>query len=151
MQGRSPEFDATISKSHTAVQQVDVIRDGKVVDQLAIHAGSVTADRTAAQMRTFEIDVSDPNGTLVPDGMTSELAPFGTRVQLRKGVRISNVQVQAVFYGTTASWVPSGTSTGVLSSVLIDPSDGSITLGPPAAEDLFPSPTLYPSSTLFPY
>jgi hypothetical protein len=111
------------------VQQVDVIQNGKVVDNLAIHAGSVSADRTAAQMRTFEIEVSDPNGTLTPEGMTSTLAPFGTRVQLYKGVRISNVEVQAVFYGTATSWVPSGTSTGALVSVKVD-TDGSITLGP---------------------
>jgi len=130
MQGRSPEFDATITKPHVAVQQVEVIQNGKVVDQLAIHAGSVTADRTAAQMRNFEVEVSDPNGTLTPLGMTSELAPFGTRVQLYKGVRISNVEVQAVFYGTATSWVPSGASTGTLSGTLVDPSDGSITLGP---------------------
>lgn len=151
MQARSPEFDATITKPHTAVQQVDVIQNGKVVDQLAIHSGSVAADRTAAQMRTFEVEVSDPNGTLTPDGMTSELAPFGTRIQLYKGVRISDVQVQTVFYGTLDSWVPSGVSTGTLSSTLVDPSDGSITLGPPAAADLFPSPTLFPFPTLFPY
>lgn len=130
MQARSPEFDTTVSKPHTAVQQVDVIQSGKVVDQLAIHSGSVTADRTAAHMRTFEVEVSDPNGTLTPSGMTSELAPFGTRIQLYKGVRIIDVQVQGVFYGTTSSWIPSGTSTGTLSSVLVNPSDGSITLGP---------------------
>jgi hypothetical protein len=129
MQGRPQDFDATIIKPHVAVQQVDVIQYGKVVDQLTIHAGSVVADRTAAQMRTFEIEVADPNGTLTPDGMTSTLAPFGTRVQLYKGVRISNVEVQAVFYGTTNSWLPSGTSTGVLASTKVD-TDGSITLGP---------------------
>ncbi len=149
MQGRSAAFDAAISKPHTPVQRCDVLQNGKVVDTLALHAGSVSADRTAAQMRTFEVDAADPNGTLTPEGMTSELAPFWTRIQLYKGVRISSVQVQAVFYGTTTSWAP--TSTGSLSSVMIDSSDNSITLGPPAASDLFPSPTLYPSPTLFPY
>ena len=129
MQGRSPEFDDAVSKPHTAVQQVDVIQDGKVVEQLSVHAGAVSADRTAAQMRTFQIEVSDPTGTLTPEGMTSMLAPFGTRVQLYKGVRISNVEVEAVFYGTATSWVPSGTSTGTLSSVKVD-TDGTITLGP---------------------
>lgn len=129
MQSRSPEFDATIVDSHTAVAQCAVIQNGKVVDELAVHAGAVTADRTAAQMRTFEIVLSDPGGTLTPEGMTSELAPFGTRIQLYKGVRISNVETEAAFYGTRDSWVPSGVSTGVLSSVKVDV-DGSITLGP---------------------
>ena len=129
MQGRSAQFDATVRKSHRAIPRVDVIQDGKVVDQLAVHSGAVTADRTAAQMRSFEIEVSDPNGTLTPDGMTSTLAPFGTRMQLWRGVRISNVEIQSVLYRSADSWMPSGNSTGVLNSVKVD-TDGSITLGP---------------------
>jgi hypothetical protein len=129
MQGRSPQFDATVRKSHRAVPRVDIIQDAKVVDQLAVHSGSVTADRTAAQMRSFEIEVSDPNGTLTPDGMTSTLAPFGTRMQLWRGVRISNVEIESAFYNDAGSWVPSGASTGTLASVKVD-TDGSITLGP---------------------
>lgn len=127
MQSRSPEFDATILESHTAVQAVDVIQNGKVIDTLDVHAGAVSADRTAAQMRTFEVVVSDPNGTLTPTGMTSELAPFGTRIQLYKGARISQVQVQATFYGTLDSWLPQ--VSGSLSSVKVA-SDGGLTLGP---------------------
>jgi hypothetical protein len=83
--------------------------------------------------------------------MSSTLAPFGTRIQLYRGVRISNVEVQAVFYGSATSWAPSGNSTGVLCSTLVDPSDGSLTLGPASAANLNPSATLYPSSTLYPY
>jgi hypothetical protein len=127
MQSRSPAFDATIVDSHTAIAQCAVIQNGKVVDELAVHAGAVTADRTAAQMRTFEVVLSDPGGTLTPEGMTSELAPFRTRIQLYKGVRISDVQVTAVFFGTTDSWVP--TVSGSLSSVKVDTTN-SITLGP---------------------
>jgi hypothetical protein len=130
MQGRSSQFDATIQKPHTAVPRADVIQDGKVVDQLAVHAGSVSADRTAAQMRTFEVEVSASEGSpLIPVGMTSELAPFGTRMQLWRGVRISNVQTQAVLYNAANPWVVSGTSTGVLNSVKVDGS-GNLTLGP---------------------
>lgn len=129
MQGRSEQFDATVRKPHRAIPRCDVIQDGKVVNQLAIHAGSVTADRTAAQMRSFEVEVSDPKGVLSPEGMTSQLAPFGTRLQVWRGVRISNTQTQAVLYNTAGSWVPSGNSTGVLSSVKVD-TDGTITLGP---------------------
>lgn len=151
MQGRSAEFDATVSKPHRAVPGCDVIQDGKVVDQLAVHTGAVTADRTAAQMRSFEVELVDPDGTRTPEGMSSMLAPFGTRIQLYRGVRISNVEVQAAFYGSATSWAPSGNSTGVLCSTLIDPSDGSLTLGPASAADLNPSSSLYPSSTLYPY
>src|SRR5437879_3128868 len=100
MQGRSAEFDTYVSKPHRAVPRADVIQDGKVVAQLAVHTGSVTADRTAAQMRSFEVEVSDPDGTLTPEGMGSLLAPFGTRMQISRGVRISSVAIQAAFYGT---------------------------------------------------
>lgn len=129
MQGHSDRFDTAISKPHTAVFRADAIQDGKVVDQLPLHAGSVAADRTAAQMRSFEVEVSDPDGTRTPEGMTSLFAPFGTRMQLWRGVRISDVETQEVFYQSAASWVPSGNSTGVLNSVKVD-TDGSITLGP---------------------
>lgn len=130
MQGRSSQFDATIRKPHTAVPRADVIQDGKIVDQLAIHAGSVSADRTAAQMRTFQVEVSAAKGSpLIPVGMTSELAPFGTRMQMWRGVRISNVQTQAALYNAANPWTVSGTSTGVFNSTKVDGS-GNLTLGP---------------------
>lgn len=129
MQGRSPEFDATVSRPHRAVSRVDVIQDSKVVDQLAIHAGSVAADRTAAQMRTFQVEVSDPNGTLTPEGMTSELAPFGTRLQIYRGARISSVEMVSVLFNAANPWTVSGISTGVFNSVKADGS-GNLTLGP---------------------
>jgi hypothetical protein len=128
MQGRSAAFDATVVKDHVAVAGVDIIQDGNVVLQPAVHSGSVTADRMADQMRTFTVDLSDPTGTLTPT-MHSLLTPYGTRMQLRKGVRIASVDTRAVFYGTEQSWLPSGSSTGVLNGVKVDGS-GSITLGP---------------------
>lgn len=130
MQGRSAEFDATIAKPHTAVCRVDLISDGKVIKQLEVHGGSVTADRTAAQMRSFEVDVIDRDGTLLPQDMTSDLAPFGRRVQLYRGVRISNVDTVSVLYGTsgTTSWTPQ-TPTGVMNGVEVDV-NGALTLGP---------------------
>lgn len=129
MQGRSAQFDLTISKPHTAVSAVDVIQDGKVVQQLAVHSGSVTADRMAAQMRTMECEVSDPTGTLTPVDMNSLLAPFGTRIQMFRGVRNKSVSTQSVLYNTAASWVPSGQSTGIFNGTKVG-SDGSLTLGP---------------------
>ena len=130
MQGRSSQFDQVIGRPHQAVPRADVIQDGKVVDQLGIHSGSVSADRTAAQMRTFEVEVNASEGSpLIPMGMTSELAPFGTRMQLWRGVRISDVQTQAALYNAANPWVISGVSTGVFNSTKVDGS-GSLTLGP---------------------
>lgn len=130
MQGHSDGFAASVRKSHVAVCQVDVIQDGKVVQQLAVHAGSVSADRTAAQMRSFDVDVSDPSGVLTPEGMTSLLAPFGTRLQLWRGVRLVDVDTRVAFASTVAGWSVSGTSTGVLNGVVGSPTDGALVLGP---------------------
>ena len=129
MQGRSAAFDATVANSHIAVQAVNIIQDDKVVLRPAAHSGAATADRTADQMRSFEVELSDPTGTLTPVDMNSILAPFGTRMQLFKGVRIKSVDTRAVFYGTQQAWTPSGTSTGVLNGVKVD-SNGAIALGP---------------------
>lgn len=129
MQGRIPEFDAAALQSGTtAVSQVDVIQNGKVVDLLQVHSGVVTADRTAAQMRSFQIEVSDPKGTLTPLDMTSELAPFGTRIQIWRGVRIKNTETADVLYNAAFAWTPL-TSTGVMNGVKID-TDGGLILGP---------------------
>lgn len=127
MQGRSSAFDATAKKPHTAVSRVDVIQNGKIVDQLDVHAGTVGADRTAATMRSFQVEVSDPTGTLTPEGMSSELAPFGTRVQIWRGVRIRNTETADVLYNAAFPWTPM--STGVMNGVKID-TDGGLILGP---------------------
>lgn len=129
MQGRSAKYDATVVNSHTAVQSVSIIQDGKVVLQPAVHSGSVTADRLADQMRSMTVDLSDPTGELTPIDMNSTLAPFGTRIQMFKGVRLESVDTRAAFYGTTQSWLPSGSSTGVMNGVTVD-ADGSLRLGP---------------------
>lgn len=129
MQGFSSDFSTTVQESHTAVVLVQAIQDGKVVATLEPHAGSVTADRTAAQMRTMQLEIIDRDGTLAPTSMTSLLAPFGTRLQLYRGVRIKNGETQSAVYNAENPWTPD-TPTGQMVSVKIYPSDGSLTLGP---------------------
>lgn len=145
MQGRSAAFDQTVSGSHTATCRVDVIQDQKVVATLVVHSGSVTADRTAAQMRSFDIEVTDPTGTLTPEGMGALLAPFGTRLQLWRGVQLTSTDTVVQFNSTQDSWQVSGTSTGVLNGV-VGPAFGALTLLP----TFLPSPSLYPSTATFP-
>jgi len=129
MQVHSPELDAAVSTDHTATARVDVLQNGQVVAQLAVHSGSSTADRTNAQMRNFEVEVSDPTGELTPDGMASLLAPFGTRLQLHRGARIDDVNTLVMFANTQTAWGVS-TSFGMLNGVVGDASDGSLRLGP---------------------
>lgn len=129
MQGHSAEFDEALRLSHTAVSRAELISDGKVIRELEVHAGSVTADRTAAQMRSFGIDILDRDGTLLPTGMGSDLAPFGSRIQLYRGVRLVNVDTISLIRGggTTVTWTPG--DTGVMNGVTTD-TDGGLILGP---------------------
>ncbi len=129
MRGRTPLFDSAVRKSGTAVIRVDIIRDGKVVQQPPVHAGHADADRTAAQMRSFEVEVSDPDTTLTPAGMQSLLAPFGTRMQLWRGVQITNVQLFVALHTTQSSWTTT-TAFGVNNGTVGSPTDGALTMGP---------------------
>jgi hypothetical protein len=128
VQGHSAEFDEALRLSHTAVSRAELISDGKVIRELEVHAGSVTADRTAAQMRSFGIDILDRDGTLLPTGMGSDLAPFGSRIQLYRGVRLENVQTIEARYDATNPWTAQ-TPTGAMNGVKIDV-DGGLVLGP---------------------
>lgn len=128
MQGISSDFATTVQKPHTAVVAAEAIQNGKVVADLEVHAGSVTADRTAAQMRTMQFEIIDRDGTLAPEGMTSLLAPFGTRIQLYRGVRIKNVEVRSAVYNVANPWTPQ-TPTGDMNGVTID-GGGNLVLGP---------------------
>lgn len=130
MQGISAAYIATMQSSHTAVVAASVVTlDGKTILKLEPHAGSVTADRTAAQLRTMEFEIIDRLGTLAPTSMTSPLAPFGALVLLERGVRNKSENITSVVYNQTNTWTPQ-TPIGTLTSVKINPFDGSLTLGP---------------------
>jgi hypothetical protein len=127
MQGFTPEFAEAVQRSHTAVVLAEVIQNGKVVATLDVTAGSVQADRTAAQLRTMEFEIVDRDGTLTPTGMSSLLAPFGTRIQLYRGVKIKNVETISAVYGGANSWTPQ--TTGDMNGTKTDGS-GNLVLGP---------------------
>jgi hypothetical protein len=124
MQPTSLDFQTTVQGSHQSVCRVDIIQNGSVVMQLPIVDGSVTADRTAAQMRQFDATLGDPDGSLTPADMSAVLAPFGTRAQIWRGVRIVDVQsVQDI--DNSAATFSEGTNNGTVS----DPTTGNLILG----------------------
>lgn len=129
MRGTSNKFQQAVVTSHEVISRVDVIQNGQIVQQLAVHDGSVTADRTAAQMRTFDVSVSDPTGTLTPQGMASLLAPFGTRLQIWRGIRLQDVSNLVQLSNTQSSWQVS-TPSGQMNGVVGDSGTGELRLGP---------------------
>lgn len=124
MQPISLAFQNAIQGSHHSVCLVNVIQKGQVVLQLPIFDGLVSADRTSAQMRSFNASVGDPDGSLTPADMTGLLAPFGTMVQIFRGVRIFNVTAVSRLDSSAAAW-SAGTNNGTIG----DPSTGHLILG----------------------
>lgn len=123
MQPVSDAFQKAVQGSHQAVCEVNIIEDGIVVAQLPIFDGSVSADRTAAQMRTFTASLGDPDGTYTPATM-ADLLGLGRRVQIRKGVRIESVtSVQDI-----ANDVPTFTNAWN-NGTIADPATGDLILG----------------------
>lgn len=92
--------------------------------QLPIVAGSVSADRTSAQMRQFSATLADPDGSLTPADMSAILAPFGTRAQIWRGVRVTNVAAVQDIDNDIASW-----SQGTNNGTIADPVTGQLILG----------------------
>lgn len=128
MQGFSSNFAETIQNHHTAVIAAKVIKNDVVVANLEVHAGSVTADKTAAQMRTLEFEIIDRDGTLAPTSMDSMLVPFGAQILLERGVRNKSTQTLSAQWNKAKPWTPQ-TPVGQMVSTKIDLADGSLTLG----------------------
>ncbi len=108
----SDRFLARLAESHTPVTQVQLIlTDGTVVD-LAHTGGSVTVDRSQAIRRTCTVTIDDP--TLIPRTPSDQLATYGARLRISRGVA----------YGDgTQELVPLGV-------FRLDEVGGDVTLGP---------------------
>lgn len=123
MQPTSGAFQVAIQGSHQAVCQCNVLRGGKIVRTLPIVSGSTTADRTSAQMRSFSCTLGDPDGTLTPTDMASLLAPFGTQVELFRGVRLKSVTAVTDLDNDVSTW-----SQGTNNGTTVDPVTGDLIL-----------------------
>jgi hypothetical protein len=129
MQSHSADYDTTIVESHTAGGKLVIINEAdQVVLELEPIGGSVTADRTAAQWRSFTAVIADPDGTLTPESIASQLGP-GCRVQAFRWVKIEDTQYLGFSYTRQADW-DVHTPDGIISGVVAD-SNGVLTLAWP--------------------
>lgn len=124
MQSVSEDFRNAVRGPHQSVARVEIVRDGIVTRVLDAHAGSVTADRSGAQLRRFSAAVADPTGELPPATLRDELAPFGTQARVYRGVRIQRVVTATALDSDAASW-----ATGDHEGTAADPSTGELVLG----------------------
>lgn len=104
MIGTSVGFQREVRQSHVAASKVEIIQNGQVVLTLAVHGGSVDADRTAAQLRRFTAQVADPDGSLTPEGLRDKLAPFGTLARVYRGVRVPAISETEEIFVTATDW-----------------------------------------------
>ena len=80
----SDRFLDRLAESHQVATQVQLfLTDGRVVD-LEHTGGSVTVDRSQAIRRTCTVTVADP--TLIPRTPSDQLATYGARLRISRGV-----------------------------------------------------------------
>jgi len=80
----SDRFLARLAESHSPLVRAQLfLTDGGVVD-LQVTGGSVTVDRSQAIRRTCTVTIPDP--TLIPRTPTDQLATYGARLRISRGV-----------------------------------------------------------------
>lgn len=126
MLGTSDAFKQLVQTSHESVAEVDIIQSGKVVATLEPFDGHANADGTAAQMRSCTVSLADPTGKLTPVDAAALLAPFGTRMLLKRGIRIPGSQM----ISQSDSGANGGFSTGTNIGAVADPTTGYLRIGP---------------------
>lgn len=109
----SDRFLARLAESHTPVTRVELfLTDGRVID-VDHTGGSVTVDRSQAIRRTCTVTSADV--TLIPRTATDELATYGARLRISRGVE----------YGS-----PNDTELVPLGVFRLDSVDGDVDQGP---------------------
>lgn len=94
----SDRFLSALRLSHDVVTTVDVYRDGVLLREgLPITGGTVTVDEGSKVRRTVSLTVGETG--LDPAEATDLLAPFGTELHVRTGVRMTEGDVEDVPVG----------------------------------------------------
>lgn len=127
MLNMTPEALQALSGSHTALVAMRMLRpDGQVKAELPVVDFTVTCDRSAARLGSFEATLGDPDGTWTPESMADALGPGTNVVQLLRGVRVENVEQVGERCSLPGDW-PVHTDVGQMSGVKVD-TDGAVIL-----------------------
>lgn len=98
----SQDFLDALPGSHPPVVRCDVWRAGQLLGQdLPVSGGSVTVTAGQAVRSSVSVDITDPDGQWVPRSSSDALAPFGSELHIRAGIRLGN-RVELVSLG----WFP---------------------------------------------
>lgn len=117
----SDRFLARLAESHRVATRVQLfLNSGRVID-LEHTGGSVNADRSQAIRRTCTVTIADP--TLIPRVASDQLAAYGARLRVARGVEYGDGSQELVPLGVFR-----------LDSVDGDVNDGPVTLAGKALE-----------------
>ncbi|MER5875436.1 DUF5047 domain-containing protein [Streptomyces sp. NPDC001910] len=93
----SDRFLARLAESHRVATQVQLfLTSGRVID-LEHTGGSVTVDRSQAIRRTCTVTIADPS--LIPRSATDQLASYGARLRVARGVEYGDGSSELVPLG----------------------------------------------------
>ncbi|MGY1439540.1 DUF5047 domain-containing protein [Streptomyces reniochalinae] len=92
-------FLPTLVESHTPVTVVQLHKTDGTVGPLEHTAGSVTVDRSQAVRRTANVTILDTS--FIPRTPTAQLAIYGSRLRIQRGIRYGDghVELVPVFWG----------------------------------------------------
>jgi hypothetical protein len=94
----SEEFQRLVTKSHRVATQATLYpADGTDPVTIPIIDGTVTLDSTASVRARCDIQVADPDWIPVVAG--DKLSPFGSEIELRRGLYLSDGSVETVALG----------------------------------------------------
>lgn len=93
MQSVTPQFLRALQLSHTPIDQVEVWRGGQLLksgNDLQVQDGKISVSGGDGQVirTTVNLTIIDPDGKLVPNKMDDPLAPFGSEVRIKMGIRL---------------------------------------------------------------
>jgi uncharacterized protein DUF5047 len=139
----SAKLAAALSGSHQAISTVTAVMRSGARIQIPVDTGTATIDSTATNWRTLTMSVSDPH--FWPNGSTSVLAPYGTVLEVERGVVYPDGSIEQVKMGsfriTTAEITEQNTEDGGTIAVQVTATDFSDIIG----RNLFVDPFVVPS------
>lgn len=100
MQTVDEDFLDAINGSHTPTVVVDAWYDGNLVmEGVPVESGSVTVDGSRAIAGSLTLTSVSEDGSLVPDRWDAPLAPYGSQLHVRAGVKAGSGSTHLVSLG----------------------------------------------------
>lgn len=100
MQTVSATFLQALRGSYIPTLRVDAWYGGELVlADVPVVSGSVTVDRTRTIQGSLSLVAASPDGTLVPSSYGSPLAPYGSVLNVRSGIKAGPVAGESVSLG----------------------------------------------------